>query len=148
MAPVPLREPGTAPARKKRVAAKAKPRVRKPEVGLVNGLSLPELGELEALRAQLEGSSQEGAPLRWNADPEDVHRSVVRLVLTLIEFVRKLLERQAIRRMEAGTLTDAETEDIGRALMALEATISDLTQKFGLTPEDLNMDLGPLGRMI
>jgi len=62
--------------------------------------------------------------------------------------VRKLLERQAIRRMEAGTLTDAETEDIGRALMALEATISDLTQKFGLTPEDLNMDLGPLGRMI
>ena len=72
----------------------------------------------------------------------------VRLVLTLVEFIRKLLERQAIRRMEEGTLTEAETEDVGRALMLLEATVKDLTFKFGLKPEDLNLDLGPLGKMV
>lgn len=110
--------------------------------------SIADLGELEALRSQMARTSRQGEPLRWNADPEDVHRSVIRLVLTLVEFVRKLLERQAIRRMEAGTLTEAETEDVGRALMALEATIRELTEKFELKPEDLNLDLGPLGRML
>lgn len=105
-------------------------------------------GELEALRAQLERLSPQAAPVRWNADPEDLQRSVLRLVLTLVEFVRKLLERQAIRRMEAGTLTAAETEDVGRALMALEATVRDLSRRFGLAPEDLNLDLGPLGKMM
>ncbi len=106
------------------------------------------MAELETLRAQLGQSAKKGTSLRWNADPEDVHRSVVRLVLTLTEFVRKLLERQAIRRMEAGTLTDVQTEDVGRALMALETTIRDLTLQFDLQPEDLNLDLGPLGRLI
>ena len=143
-----LRDPKPAPARRKRVATQPRASARKPALVTDSGLALLDMGELEALRAQLEGTSRQGAPLRWNADPEDVHRSVVRLVLTLVEFVRQLLERQAIRRMEAGTLTDTETEDLGRALMALEATISELTQKFGLTPEDLNLDLGPLGKMI
>ena len=87
-------------------------------------------------------------PPRWNADPDEVRRSVLKLVLTLVEFVRQLLERQAIRRMEAGTLTEAETENVGRALMALEATIGELTRTFGLTPADLNLDLGPLGKML
>jgi len=123
-------------------------RARKPKAAQEAGLAVLDLAALEALRAQVEASSRQGAPLRWNADPDDVHRAVVRLVLTLVEFVRQLLERQAIRRMEAGTLTSAETEDIGRALMALESTIADLTQQFGLTPADLNLELGPLGRML
>jgi len=127
----------------------ARPRARKAAPARANGLTIADMAELETLRAQLARPAGKGATsLRWNADPDDVRRSVVRLVLTLTEFVRKLLERQAIRRMEAGTLTDAQTEDLGRALMTLEATIRDLTLQFDLQPEDLNLDLGPLGRLI
>jgi hypothetical protein len=108
-------------------------------------LSVAERRELEALRARL--AEQEANP-RWNADPDDVRRSVSRLVLTLVEFVRQLLERQAIRRLEAGTLTNAEAEGVGRALMELEATVRELARRFGLSPEDLNLELGPLGRMM
>ena len=102
--------------------------------------------ELETLRKEIE-RRVDRAP-RWNADPKDVQKSVARLVLALIEFLRKLLERQAIRRMEAGTLTPEETEAIGVALMRLEETVHDLARRFGLKPEDLNLDLGPLGRLI
>jgi hypothetical protein len=102
--------------------------------------------ELESLRKELQRRVDQ-AP-RWNADPEDVQKSVVRLVLALIEFLRKLLEKQAIRRMENGTLTDEQTEAIGTALMKLEETVHDLAARFGLKPEDLNLDLGPLGRLI
>ena len=63
-------------------------------------------------------------------------------MLTLVEFIRKLLERQAIRRMEAGTLTDRQVEDVGRALMKLEETVRDIAAKFGIPPDDLNLDLG------
>ena len=104
--------------------------------------------ELESLRAELERRVGEFTPPRWNADPEDVQRSVARLVLTLVEFLRQLMERQAIRRMEAQTLTPEETEDVGRALMQLEDTIRDIGARFGLEPGDLNLDLGPLGRLI
>jgi hypothetical protein len=72
----------------------------------------------------------------------------MQLVLTLVEFIRKLLERQAIRRMEGGTLTKKQTDDVGLALMRLEETVHDLARRFGLRPEDLNLDLGPLGRLI
>jgi hypothetical protein len=102
--------------------------------------------ELEALRKEIERRAEK-AP-RWNADPKDVQKSVVRLVLALIEFLRKLLEKQAIRRMEAGSLTPEQTEAIGLALMRLEETVHDLARRFGLKPEDLNLDLGPLGRLI
>jgi hypothetical protein len=85
---------------------------------------------------------------RWNADPEEVQRSVARLVLALVEFLRKLMEKQAIRRMEAETLTPAEIESLGVALMKLEETIQDIALRFGLEAEDLNLDLGPLGRLI
>ena len=84
---------------------------------------------------------------RFNADPDDVQRSVARLVLAVVEFLRKLLERQAVRRMEDGTITAAEIEKMGRALMQLERTVHDLAARFGLTPEELNLDLGPLGRL-
>ena len=104
--------------------------------------------EVEALRQELEHRVGELAPARWNADPEDVQRSVAQLVLTLVEFIRKLLERQAIRRMEAGTLTDQQTEDIGRALMKLEETVVDIAARFGVLPDDLNLDLGPIGKLM
>ena len=86
-------------------------------------------------------------PPRWNADPDDVQRSVARLVLSLVEFIRKLLERQAIRRMEHGTLTDEEIEKVGVALQKLEKTLHGMAKRFGLRPEELNLDLGPIGRL-
>ncbi len=104
--------------------------------------------ELEALREQLERLTRDTGPPRWNANPEDVKRSVVKLVLTLIELIRQLLERQAIRRMENATLTAEETEAIGTALMRLEETIRELGAQFDLSPEDLNLDLGPIGRLL
>lgn len=104
-------------------------------------------GEVEALRRELERRLAERPAPRWNADPEDVQRSVARLVLALVEFLRQLFERQALRRVEDGTLTPAETEALGLALMRLEETIGDLAERFGLSPDDLNLDLGPLGRL-
>jgi hypothetical protein len=86
--------------------------------------------------------------LRWNPEPEDVQKSVAQLVLTIVEFLRRLMERQAIRRMEQKTLTRKEVEAIGVALMTLEDTVRDIGYKFGLTPEDLNLDLGPLGKLM
>jgi hypothetical protein len=109
---------------------------------------LLEARELESLRAELERQAAPAGAPRWNADPEDVQRSVARLVLTLVEFVRQLLERQAIRRLEGGTLTAEETEAVGVALMRLEETVRDLAARFELAPEDLNLDLGPLGRLL
>jgi hypothetical protein len=106
-----------------------------------------EIRELESLRGELERMATI-APPRWNADPEDVRRSVVKLVLTLIEFVRQLLERQALRRMDAGTLTAEETEAVGLALMRLEETVRDLGAQFDLSPQDLNLDLGPVGKLV
>lgn len=87
-------------------------------------------------------------PARWNPDPEEVQRSVAQLVLTIVEFLRRLMERQAIRRMEQKTLTRKEVEAVGTALMRLEETIRDIGAKFGLSPEDLNLDLGPLGKLM
>jgi hypothetical protein len=104
--------------------------------------------DIDALRAELERSLPPAGAARWNADPENVQRSVAKLVLTLMEFLRKLLERQAIRRMESRTLTDAEVEAVGLALMRLEETLRTMGERFGLAPEDLNLDLGPLGRLI
>jgi gas vesicle protein GvpK len=102
--------------------------------------------ELAALRAEL--ARRGGGPqLRWNADPENVQRAVVKLVLTLVDFLRQLFERQAIRRLEAGTLTPAETEALGLALMRLERTVRELARRFRIPPDELNLDLGPLGRL-
>ena len=73
-----------------------------------------------------------------------MQRSVVQLVLTLVELVRRLMERQAIRRMEEQTLSREETEAVGAALMEIERTIRDIGSTFDLTPEDLNLDLGAI----
>lgn len=112
------------------------------------GIAVTEMAELEDLRRELERVGGGASPMRWNADPDDVQRSVARLVLTLVEFIRRLLERQAIRRMEGGTLNDVETEDIGQALMKLEETVRDIAAKFGIVPDDLNLDLGPVGKLM
>jgi hypothetical protein len=108
--------------------------------------------ELRALRAEIESSMRRrkprDTPMRWNPDPEEVQKSVAQLVLTIVEFLRQLMERQAIRRMEQKTLTKKEVEAVGVALMTLEATVREIGRRFGLSPEDLNLDLGPLGKLI
>ena len=130
----------------------AKPRKTKPRqdrvVAKAGSLTVMEVAELEDLRKELERTAKAASPMRWNADPDDVQRSVAQLVLTLVEFLRRLLERQAIRRLDAGTLTDREAEDVGRALMTLEETIRDMAARFGLDPDDLNLDLGPVGTLL
>jgi hypothetical protein len=132
----------TAPGRRRPAATKAKTRrARTRRVGSL------EVEEIESLRAELDKLSS-AKPPRWNADPDDVRRSVGKLVLTLVEFIRQLLERQAIRRMEAGTLTPEETEAVGLALMRLEETVRYVGAQFGLAPEDLNLDLGPAGKLM
>lgn len=79
--------------------------------------------------------------------PDDTSRSVIRLVLTLVEFVRQLLERQAVRRVREQTLDAGEIERLGTALMRLEATVHELADRHGIDPGDLNLDLGPLGTL-
>jgi hypothetical protein len=139
-----------AAGQKKPTAAKKRtaPRRRTPLVATAGGLTVTEVAKLDDLRKEIERAASGRSPLRWNADPDEVQRSVAQLVLTLVEFIRKLLERQAIRRMEAGTLDDQQTEDVGRALMQLEATVRDMAARFGIPPEDLNLDLGPLGKLM
>jgi len=87
-------------------------------------------------------------PSRINVDPQSVEQGLAKLVLTLIEFIRRLLEKQAIRRMEGGDLSPQQIEDLGLALMKLEAKLNELKTQFGLEDEDLNIDLGPVGRLI
>lgn len=141
----------TAPKRSRRITSTTSVR-QQPQRGRVvakaGGLTVTEVAELKELRRQLERSAVNQSPPRWNANPEDVQRSVAQLVLTLVDFIRKLLERQAIRRMEGGTLTEQQIEDVGQALMRLEETIRDIATKFGIKPEDLNLDLGPAGRLV
>lgn len=85
---------------------------------------------------------------RVGADPESVEKGLVQLVLTIVELLRQLMERQAIRRVDAGGLTEEEIERLGRTLMLLDRRMTELQEHFGLTPEDLNLDLGPLGRLL
>jgi hypothetical protein len=130
------------PSTGRRARAPRKPKARPQSIARV------EVQELDSIRGEIERLAKLSAPPRWNADPDDVRRSVAKLVLTLVEFIRQLLERQAIRRMDAGTLTPEETEAVGLALMQLEATVRDLGAQFGLSVEDLNLDLGPVGRLM
>ena len=85
---------------------------------------------------------------RVNADPETVERGLAQLVLTIVELLRQLMERQALHRVEGGTLTDDEVERLGRTFMLLEQRMEELKDEFGLTQRDLNMNLGPLGNLL
>ena len=87
-------------------------------------------------------------PARIDAEPETVGRDLGRLVLTIVELLRQLMERQAIRRVEAGSLPDETVERLGLGLMRLEEAMDELREYFGLRPEDLNIDLGPLGSLL
>lgn len=86
-------------------------------------------------------------PDRINADPAHVENGLARLVLTVIELLREILEHQAIRRMDGGTLTDEQIERLGLALLKLNERMEELKSTFGLTDADLNIDLGPLGQL-
>jgi hypothetical protein len=86
--------------------------------------------------------------VRIEAEREDVARGVAQLVMTLIELIRQLMERQALYRIEAGGLSEEQVERLGLALMALEQRMEELRDEFGLEQEDLNLDLGPLGRLL
>jgi Gas vesicle protein K len=86
--------------------------------------------------------------LRIDADRESVEKGLVTLVLTIVELLRQLMERQALRRVEQGSLSDDQIEKIGSTLMALEDRMAELRDHFGLSPEDLNLDLGPLGPLL
>src|SRR5436190_3713101 len=84
---------------------------------------------------------------RLNADPERVERGLAQLVLAVVDLLRELMERQALRRMEGGSLDDDEVERLGVAFMKLNDTMAELQEQFGLTDEDLNLNLGPLGNL-
>jgi hypothetical protein len=106
--------------------------------GAKDAAAPPEMA-LEALARAL--------PERINADPEHVENGLARLVLTVIELLREILEHQAIRRMDGGTLSEEQIERLGLALLKLKERMDELKTTFGLTDEDLNIDLGPLGRL-
>jgi hypothetical protein len=98
------------------------------------------IGERERIAAAL--------PRRIDADPEQVEKGLAQLVLTLVELLRQLMERQALRRMEGGTLSDEEVERLGETFMKLEQRMEELKRHFELEDEDLNLNLGPLGDLL
>jgi hypothetical protein len=85
---------------------------------------------------------------RVNADPESVERGLAQLVLTIVELLRQLMERQALRRIDGGTLSEDQVERLGQTFLELDRRMAQLRAEFGLEPEDLNLDLGPLGRLM
>jgi hypothetical protein len=87
-------------------------------------------------------------PERIGADEESVEKGLAQLVMTVVELLRELMERQALRRVEGGRLTDEEVERLGTTLMLLEKRMEELRETFGLEASDLNLDLGPLGRLL
>jgi hypothetical protein len=92
--------------------------------------------------------SQNALPSRIDANPRNVEKGLAKLVLTLVELIRKLLEKQAMRRVEAGSLSEEEVERVGETLMKLENKMEELKEIFGLKDEELNLNLGPLGDLM
>ncbi len=116
-------------------------------VQLLRGLVVSSEHQIEERLAAL-GRLDAGLGRRINADPEGVERGLAQLVLTVIELLRQLMERQALRRIEAGRLDDEEIERLGRTFMALAERMDELKTTFGLTDAGLNLDLGPLGNLM
>jgi hypothetical protein len=97
------------------------------------------------------GEPARAAPAPWHrftTEPETVERDLARLALTIVELLRQLMERQAVRRVGQGDLTDDEEERIGMTLMLLDDRMTQLLERFGLTRQELNLDLGPLGTLL
>ncbi|GIH50133.1 Gas vesicle protein K [Microbispora rosea] len=107
-----------------------------------------EAAQWETAHEERGAESGRGSPWRLNTDPDAVRRDLSRLVLTLVELVRQLVERQAIRRMDQGDLSDEQVETLGLTLMRLEEAMTELCERFDLSPSDLNLDLGPLGTLL
>lgn len=105
-----------------------------------------DLAGAEAILAQAAQGLAKGG--RLTLDPDRVEQDLARLVLGIVELLRKLMELQAIRRMEAGSLTPEQEEKLGETLMRAEAALHEVAAKFGLSPADLVLDLGPLGRSV
>ena len=103
--------------------------------------------DLEALAAELDRVGT-AFPRRVEADPERVEQGLAQLVLTLVELLRQLMERQALHRMDQGTLTDDEIERLGETFMKLARRMDELKREFGLEDKDLNLNLGPLGDLL
>ncbi|MCK7624360.1 gas vesicle protein K [Streptomyces sp. RS10V-4] len=97
---------------------------------------------------QARGAGSRGAPRRITTGPETVERDLIRLVLTLVELLRQLMERQALQRVEAGDLTEEQEERLGTTLMLLHSRMGELCAQYGLSLADLNLDLGPLGSLL
>jgi hypothetical protein len=87
-------------------------------------------------------------PERIESDADSIERDLFRLVLTVVELVRQLMERQALRRVDTGDLPDAKVEELGLALMRLEEAMKELQDRFDIDARDLNLDLGPLGPLL
>jgi hypothetical protein len=104
-------------------------------------------GDLRTLAQELDRVGT-AFPRRVNADPEGVEKGLAQLVLTLVELLRQLMERQALRRMEQGSLTDEQIERLGETFMKLEQRMEELKREFGLEDRDLNLNLGPLGNLL
>jgi hypothetical protein len=104
-------------------------------------------GDLQSVARDLNGA-RSSLPRRIHADPENVEKGLAQLVLTLIELLRQIMERQALHRMEAGNLTDEQIERLGETFMKLEQRMNELTEEFGLDQRDLNLNLGPLGNLL
>jgi hypothetical protein len=102
---------------------------------------------VQELNRELKAVGESGVE-RVECSPENIEQGLARLVLSLVELLRRLLERQAIRRMEGASLEDAKIEQMGQALMKLEAKVHEIAAAFGLRPEDLNLELGPLGNLL
>jgi hypothetical protein len=136
------RLPGSSAAVEPHSSPLAMPPVEAAESPAVTSLGAPETAPVAALQ-----TVAEGLPPRLNTDPEKVENGLARLVLTLIEVLRKVLEHQAVRRMEGGHLTDEEVERLGVALLRLNDRMQDMKGIFGLTDDDLQIDLGPLGKL-
>lgn len=94
------------------------------------------------------GSRRPGRTRALDLEPDTVERDLVALVLTVVELLRQLMERQAVRRFDTGELTEDQEERVGLTLMLLEDRMAELRDRYGLRPEDLNLDLGPLGPLL
>lgn len=106
--------------------------------------ALPHLAERSSDRVT---SPLKDLPSRIRLEPENLRNGLAQLVLALVEALRELMERQALRRIDAGTLTDQEIERVGETFCRLAEEIERLKQHFGFNDDDLNLDLGPLGRL-
>jgi hypothetical protein len=119
-----------------------------PEPAPVESQALSDFAKIMQKGGSFPARSADGRPPRINLDQDNIKNSLGQLVLTLVKLLHELLERQGIRRIEAGSLTDDQIERLGLTLMKQAQEIDRLRQEFGLEEEDLNLDLGPLGQLL